>query len=74
MYKRNVEPIGEFLNSCPPPPGRYCVDCGFGKLYYCSSEVCCTISARTDRNGSTVLVEVLSGGDDMEIETEWDGV
>ena len=57
MYKRNVEPLIEFL-SMNPEAGTYCVDCGYGKLYYYNKDVTCTISARTDRNGTTVLVEV----------------
>ena len=57
MYKRNVKPLIEFMENCPPP-GVYCIDCGYGKLYYCNCDVSCTISARIDACGSTVLVEV----------------
>ena len=57
MYKRNVKPLTEFFNSYPPP-GRYYIDCGYGKLYYKSSEVAGTINTRTDQAGATVIVEV----------------
>ena len=58
MYKRNVKPLLEFLDSTPPQ-GRYYIDCGYGKLYYKSTEIAGTINTRTDAAGATLLVEVL---------------
>lgn len=57
MYKRNIGPIREFIDSCHPP-GKYYVDAGFGKLYYKSRDVAGTINTRTDAAGATVVVEV----------------
>ena len=57
MYKRNVKPLTEFMES-NPPPGRYFVDAGFGKLYYKSIDVAGTINTRTNASGATVIVEV----------------
>lgn len=73
MYKRNVKPIAEFLNSLPPP-GRYYIDSGFGKLYYKSAEVAGTINTRTDASGATVIVEVYSDWAGVEIKAERNGV
>lgn len=57
MYKRNIKPIIDFMNT-RPTSGIWLVDCGYGKLYYFNKDVACTISARTDRNGSTILIEI----------------
>ena len=73
MYKRNVKPLAEFLNSYPPT-GKYYIDCGYGKLYYKSTEVSGTINTRTDASGATVLVEVYDCLPNMEIEPERDGL
>lgn len=57
MYKRNIEPLIEFMNK-NLEAGTWCVNCGYGKLYYYNKDVSCTIFARVDACGSTVLVEV----------------
>ena len=61
MYKRNILPLKRFLKESPPP-GKYYIDAGFGKLYYVSDEIAGTINTRTDAAGATIIVEVYSGG------------
>lgn len=69
MYKRNIEPLIEFMKK-NPEEGTWCVDCGYGKLYYYNKDVSCTISARTDRNGSTLLVEIKDEQDNIRTRTQ----
>lgn len=74
MYKRNIPPLMEFMAS-NPPPARYYIDAGFGKLYYVSSDISGTIHTRTDASGATVIVEVsVAGVEDLEESPERLGV
>lgn len=63
----------EFLSQLPPP-GKYYIDAGFGKLYYQSSEVAGTINTRTNAAGATVICEVYSDWAGMEVETKRNGL
>ena len=64
MYKRNIEPLIEFMNK-NLEAGTWCVNCGYGKLYYYNKDVSCTIFERVDACGSTVLVEVEDEQEDI---------
>lgn len=65
MYKRCVKPLVMFLSD-GNKPGKYYIDCQFGRVGFASKRVAGAMNTRTDASGATFIVEIKRGSDGKE--------